>query len=188
MMALIGFIMERSILEPLQHGGQLVAILATFGVSVVLDNVMFQVFGANTQSLSPYMGDLSWASWGVGDFYISKLAALLLATAIAVLGGLQLFLNHTPLGRAIRATAQDPDTAGLVGIDARRARAVATSIAFVTIGLAGARAWNARDFHAVLRHAAIALRFPVDRDRPRRLDLGHFGGGHHPRPGPNHRC
>ncbi len=137
-MALIGFIMERLILEPSQHGGQLVAILATFGVSVVLDNVMFQVFGANTRSLSPYMGDLSWASWGVGDFYISKLAAILLATAIAVLGGLQLFLNHTPLGRAIRATAQDADTAELVGIDARRARAIATSIAFVTIGLAGA--------------------------------------------------
>jgi branched-chain amino acid transport system permease protein len=138
MMALVGFIVERLVFEPSQHGGQLLAILATFGVSVVLDNVLFQIFGANTQSLSPYMGDLTWASWGVGDFYISKLAVILLATSIAVLGGLQLFLNHTPLGRAIRATAQDPDTAGLVGIDARRARTIATCIAFVTIGLAGA--------------------------------------------------
>jgi branched-chain amino acid transport system permease protein len=137
-MAIIGFLMERLILEPSQHGGQLVAILATFGVSVVLDNVMFQVFGANTQSLSPYIGDLSFASWEVGDFYISELAVILLATAVPVLGGLQLFLNYTSLGRAIRATAQDSDTAGLVGIDARRARAIATSIAFVTIGLAGA--------------------------------------------------
>jgi len=55
-----------------------------------------------------------------------------------VLGGLQLFLNYTALGCAIRATAQDADTAELVGVDARRARAIATSIAFVTIGLAGA--------------------------------------------------
>jgi len=113
----IGFVIERFILEPSQHGGQLVAILATFGVSVVLDNLMFEVFG---------------------DFYVSELSAILLATAIAVLGGLQLFLNHTALGRAIRATAQDSDTAELVGVDARRARAIATAIAFVTIGLAGA--------------------------------------------------
>lgn len=136
-MAGIGFVIERFILEPSQHGGQLVVILATFGVSVVLDNVMFEVFGANTQSLSPYMGDLSWASWGVGDFYVSELSVILLATAIAVLGSLQLFLNYTALGRAIRATAQDSDTAELVGVDARRARAIATSIAFITIGLAG---------------------------------------------------
>lgn len=137
-MAVAGLIMDKLILEPSQRGGQLVAILATFGVSVVLDNVMFQFFGANTQSLSPLLGDLSWASWEIGDLYVSELAVLLLATAIAVLGGLQIFLNRTPLGRAIRATAQDQDTAGLVGIDAARARTIATVIAFVTIGLAGA--------------------------------------------------
>jgi len=137
-MAVTGVIVERLILEPSQRGGQLAAILATFGVSVVLDNLMFQIFGANTQSLSAFMGDLSWASWEVGTFYVSKLAAIFLVAAVAVLGGLQLFLNHTPLGRAIRATAQDSDTAGLVGINARQARTVATAIAFVTIGLAGA--------------------------------------------------
>lgn len=137
-MAFIGVVIERLVFEPSQRGGQLVAVLATFGLAVVLDNVMFQIFGANTQSLAPYVGDLSWASWEIGDLYVGKLAVLTLVTAIAVLGGLQLFLSFTPLGRAIRATAQDPDTAGLVGIDTKRARMIATAAAFVAIGLAGA--------------------------------------------------
>lgn len=137
-MAIIGVLVERLIFEPSQRGGQLLAVLATFGLAVVLDNTLFQFYGANTQSLAPYVGDLSWASWEIGDLYIGKLAALTLFSAIAVLGGLQLFLSFTPLGRAIRATAQDADTAGLVGIDAARARTIATAIAFVAIGLAGA--------------------------------------------------
>ncbi|MAS05447.1 MAG: branched-chain amino acid ABC transporter permease [Ahrensia sp.] len=137
-MAVIGMLVERLILEPSQRGGQLLAVLATFGLSVVLDNAMFQAYGANTQSLAPYVGDLSWASWEIGDIYIGKLAALTLVAAVAVLGGLQIFLSYTPLGRAIRATAQDSDTAGLVGIDTRRARMIATAVAFIAIGLAGA--------------------------------------------------
>lgn len=137
-MAIIGMLVERLILEPSQRGGQLLAVLATFGLSVVLDNAMFQAYGANTQSLAPYVGDLSWASWEIGDIYIGKLAALTLVAAVAVLGGLQIFLSYTPLGRAIRATAQDSDTAGLVGIDTRRARMIATAVAFIAIGLAGA--------------------------------------------------
>ena len=63
---------------------------------------------------------------------------LIFVVAVALLGGLQLFLSYTALGRAIRATAEDPDTAGLVGIDAARANAVATAIAMVTVGIAGA--------------------------------------------------
>ncbi len=57
--------------------------------------------------------------------------------AVALLGGLHLFLHRTPFGRAIRATAQDADTAELVGIDARRVYAGATAIALVTVAIAG---------------------------------------------------
>ena len=62
---------------------------------------------------------------------------LILVVAIAVLGGLQLFLSRTRLGREMRATAQDPDTAQLVGINARDVYARATAIAVATAALAG---------------------------------------------------
>jgi len=63
---------------------------------------------------------------------------LTLAAAIAILGAIQLFLNFTQLGRAVRATADDADTAGLLGIDARKINALATAVGMATVTLAGA--------------------------------------------------
>jgi branched-chain amino acid transport system permease protein len=100
---------------------------------------MFQQFGADTRSLAPYIGDLSYDSWEIADgLFVGKLAVLTFASAVVLLGGLQAFLKWTPMGRAIRATSEDPDTVGLVGINARTANAVATAIAMVTVGIAGA--------------------------------------------------
>jgi branched-chain amino acid transport system permease protein len=68
---------------------------------------------------------------------IGKLAILTFVVAILLLGGLQLFLTYTHLGRAIRATAEDPETAELVGVNSRSVNAIAAAIALVTVGLAG---------------------------------------------------
>tara|TARA_R110002126_G_scaffold176641_1_gene325343 strand:+ start:31708 stop:32604 length:897 start_codon:yes stop_codon:yes gene_type:complete len=138
-MAVIGVIVERGIFEPSSRGGPLLAVLATFGMSVVIDNLLFQQFGANTQSLANFIGDLSWDSWDLGGgLYVGKISVYTFLTAVFVLGGLQLLLTFTPVGRAIRATAQDSDTAGLIGLDARRIRMISSAIAFITIGIAGA--------------------------------------------------
>jgi branched-chain amino acid transport system permease protein len=127
------------LLERSLRGGMLVPILSTFGLSVVIDNLLFQQFGADTRSLAPYIGDLSYNSWEItDDIDIGQLAVLTLAAAVLLLGGLQLFLTRTPLGRGIRATAEDPDTVGLMGINARRVNATAAAIAMVTVGIAGA--------------------------------------------------
>jgi branched-chain amino acid transport system permease protein len=138
-MAALGWALQRYLLERSARGGALLPILTTFGLAIVVDNLLFEQFGADTRSLAPFIGSLSYDSWEwPGDIYVGKLAVLIFLTAVVLLGGLQLFLTYTPMGRAIRATSQDPDTAGLVGIDSRRANAVATAIAMVTVGLAGA--------------------------------------------------
>ena len=138
-MAAIGWLLQRAVLERSLRGGMLVPILSTFGLSVVIDNLLFQQFGADTRSLAPYIGDLSYNSWEItDDIDIGQLAVLTLAAAVLLLGGLQLFLTRTQLGRAIRATAEDPDTVGLMGINARRVNATAAAIAMVTVGIAGA--------------------------------------------------
>jgi branched-chain amino acid transport system permease protein len=138
-MALVGWLLQRFVLDVSLRGGELLPILATFGLAIVLDNVMFQLFGADTRSLAPFIGDFAWDSFELpGGIYIGKLAALMFAAAVILLGGLQIFLRHTQIGRSIRATAQDPDTAGLVGVDARGVSAVAASIALATAGIAGA--------------------------------------------------
>ena len=112
--------MQRYLLERSARGGALLPILTTFGLAIVIDNLLFEQFGADTRSLAPYIGSLSYDSWEwPGNIYVGKLAVLIFVVAVALLGGLQLFLSYTAMGRSIRATSEDPDTAGLVGIDAR---------------------------------------------------------------------
>ena len=139
LMALIGWALQRLVLERSARGGLLVPVLSTFGLSIILDNLLFEGFGADTRSLAPYIGDLSYDSWSLtDDIAIGKLAALTMAVAIALLGGIEAFLNRTLVGRSIRATAEDPDTVGLVGVNARRVNAIAAAIALATVAVAGA--------------------------------------------------
>lgn len=138
-MALIGWVFQKALLERTSKGGSLLPILTTFGLAIVIDNVLFQLLGADTRSLAPFLGELSWASWELpGGIHVAQLNVVILAAAILLLGGIQISLRSTALGRGIRATAADPDTAGLVGVNAKRASAIASSIAFVTVGIAGA--------------------------------------------------
>ena len=138
-MALLGLALQRLVLERSARGGLLVPVLSTFGLSMIIDNLLFQGFGADTKSLAPYVGDLSYDSWSLtDDISIGKLAALTFVVALALLGGIQLFLDTTLTGRAIRATAEDPDTAGLVGVNARRVNAIAAAITLSTVAVAGA--------------------------------------------------
>jgi branched-chain amino acid transport system permease protein len=138
-MAALGWALQRLVLERSARAGALVPILSTFGLAIVIDNLLFEQFGADTRSLAPYIGSFSYDSWSLtDDIDIGQLSVLIFAAAVILLGGLQLFLSRTPLGRAIRATAEDPDTVGLVGINARRVNATAAAIAMATVGLAGA--------------------------------------------------
>jgi branched-chain amino acid transport system permease protein len=138
-MALVGWLLERWVLARALRSGELVALLSTFGLSVVLDNLLFETFGADAQSLAPNIGDLAFDSWHITEeISVGELPLLTFIVAVALLAGLQLFLQRTPLGRAIRATAEDPDTAELVGVDSRQVYAIATAVALVTVGLAGA--------------------------------------------------
>lgn len=137
-MAVAGWLIQRLILDRSARGGQLLPILSTFGLSMVIENALFEQFGADTRSLANAIGDLSWDSFALpGGLYVGKLPVLIFVTAVLLLAGLQLMLSHTGIGRAIRATAEDPDTAGLVGIDARRVNAVAAAITLVTVTIAG---------------------------------------------------
>jgi branched-chain amino acid transport system permease protein len=137
-MALSGWLLQRAVLERGLRSGQLVPLLSTFGLAVVIDNLLFEKYGADTRSLAPNVGDLAFESWNLtDDIAVGQLAVLTFAVAVLLLGGLHLFLERTPLGRAIRATTEDPDTAELVGINSRKVYAIAAAIALVTVALAG---------------------------------------------------
>jgi branched-chain amino acid transport system permease protein len=134
--AAVGYVLQMGILQRSLRGGELAPLLATFGLSVVIGNLLLETFSADTHSLNA--GALTTASWHIsGQLSIPALGVVIFAVAVLVLGGLQLFLSRTRLGRAMRATADDPGTAELVGINSRRVYATASAIAIASAALAG---------------------------------------------------
>jgi branched-chain amino acid transport system permease protein len=138
-MLVAGHVLYVALISRSQRGGPLVPLLTTFGLAIVIQNALQELFSPDVRSLGAAAGAITTASWRVSSaLAISWFGVLVLVVAVAVLGGLELFLRHTGLGRELRATAQDPDAARLVGIDARAVYARATAIAVATAALAGA--------------------------------------------------
>ena len=138
LMGALGWLMQRLIFERALRGGFLIPILTTIGLAAALQNGMFGAFGSDTRSLGAHIGSLSWASWELpGDIFVGQLPVIMFVTALAVLGALHLLLTRTPFGRAVRATASDPEAAALCGVDAARVHRGAAAIAVALAGLAG---------------------------------------------------
>jgi branched-chain amino acid transport system permease protein len=137
-MLIVGYVLQRTLLERSLRSGLLVPLLTTFGLSIVIQNLLLEKFSPDVRSLGGSAGAISTASWRITDqVSISAIGALVVAVAVLTLGGLQLFLGRTQAGRRMRATAQDPETAELVGIDARAVYARATAIAVAIAAVAG---------------------------------------------------
>ena len=135
-MALLGYLLQRTLLQRSLRAGPLIPLLTTFGLAIVIQNLLLQIFSPDSKSLDA--GALTSASWQLTDqITIPILGLVVFGTAVAILGGLQLFLTRTSAGQAMRATAQDPDTAELIGIDARHYYGLATAIALATVTVAG---------------------------------------------------
>jgi branched-chain amino acid transport system permease protein len=123
-------------LERSLRAGPLVPLLTTFGLLIIIGNLLQKAFSPDSQAIDPLaLGSKSWSV--TSNIAISAFGALVLGLAIVVLGGLQLFLTRTRLGRELRATAEDPETAELVGVNSRAVYARATAIAVATAALAG---------------------------------------------------
>jgi branched-chain amino acid transport system permease protein len=134
----IGYVLHLAMLDRSLRSGPLIPLLTTFGLAIVIQNLLLQIYSPDVKSLATNAGSITTFSWQITDqLSISGLGALTLALAVAVLGGLQIFLSRTPMGREMRATAEDADTAELVGVNARAVYARATAIAVAIAFLAG---------------------------------------------------
>jgi branched-chain amino acid transport system permease protein len=131
-----GYLLQRGLLNRVMRGGELPPLLVTFGLSIVLQNLLLELFSADSQGLDA--GTIENTSIHLSDrLAVGHFPLLTLATGVAVLLGLHFLLRRTALGRAFRATADDPEAAQLVGIDHRHVYALATAIALATVAVAG---------------------------------------------------
>jgi branched-chain amino acid transport system permease protein len=137
-MVALGYVLQLTILERSLRSGLLTPLLATFGLSIVIQNLLQIAFSPDVRSLGGSAGSVTTSSWQVAEgLSVSALGLLVLAVAVLVFGGLQLFLSRTPAGWMMRATAEDADAAELVGIDSRGMYARATAVAVAIAALGG---------------------------------------------------
>jgi len=137
-MVVLGYILQLTVLERSLKAGILTPLLATFGLSIVIQNLLQLAFSPDVHSLGASAGAVTTSSWQVtSGLSVSALGIVVLLVAVLVFGALQLFLSRTRAGWMMRATAEDPDAAELVGIDSRAVYARATAIAVAIAALGG---------------------------------------------------
>lgn len=128
-LALVGAALERLVFRPLRHAPPLNSMIAALGVMLCLEAVAQNIWGEEFRHMdSPYGGVVS-----VFGLPVAAHRLVLLVAAAGLMIGLLLFLTRTLAGSAIRATAQSPEGALLVGIDTGR---VATTTFAISAGLA----------------------------------------------------
>ena len=135
-MAVLGYVLQRTILQGALDRSVLATLMVTFGLSVVIENGLLQFFTANSRGIGAGLALVS-GSFSVGQIQIGYLLVVIFAAAVVVLLGLQYFLSASRYGRLIRAVADDKEAAQLAGADYRHVFGIAAAVAFGTVALGG---------------------------------------------------
>lgn len=131
----VGWVIYRAVICRVVNKDMFISLLATFGVSILLQQLMNQVFGADIRRARH-----GFDTWGFFDGIVTiDQIKLIAAAVVAVVGvGLVIFLKRSRLGQAIRATAQNARAASIMGIDTEKVFAATYSINAAICGATGA--------------------------------------------------
>ncbi|MCZ4287751.1 branched-chain amino acid ABC transporter permease [Hoeflea alexandrii] len=130
----LGYGLQKFMLNRVLGDDILPPLLVTFGLSVVLQNALLEGFSADSQRIQS--GPLSSASVEIAGLNLGVMPLLTFASALVVIIGLNQLFYRTSLGRAFRATSDDPTTASLMGIKPAGIFAKATGIAMIIVTIA----------------------------------------------------
>lgn len=133
LVAVIGYLLERVAYRPLRQASRLSAVVSALGASIFFQNAVMLIYGARffvyPEGLRPSF------ILRVGAWEISGVRILVILTSLCLMLALHLFVHHTRMGAAMRATAIDPGAARLMGINVDR---VISVVFMVGPGLGGA--------------------------------------------------
>lgn len=134
-MAVFGYVLQRAVLNRTLGDDLLPPLLVSFGLSVILQNGLLEIYTADPQKINA--GALETASVQVGGLSLGVLPLLTFGIAVAVIWGLQWVFYHTALGRAFRAVSDNPDIAQLMGLNRRHIFGLAMALALAVTAVAG---------------------------------------------------
>jgi branched-chain amino acid transport system permease protein len=129
---------ERVAYKPLRHAPKLAPLIAAIGMSFVLQNVGIVLAGSNERTIENIFPTTNLLSYfGITSITLTVQQVMVGAVTLPLLFALSWFVARTKQGRAMRATAQDPDAAGLMGVDINRTIAITFLIGGALAGAAG---------------------------------------------------
>ena len=135
-MAIIGYALQRGLLNYTLGDDLLPPLLVTFGLSIIIQNGLLELFTADSRKLQA--GAIEIQTFEVMQgVWIGVLPLIQFAVAVAVIAGLQVLFYKTALGRAFRATSDDQAVAQLMGLDTRHVFAMAMALSLAVIAIAG---------------------------------------------------
>lgn len=135
LMAGIGYVLQRGLLNQTLGDDILPPLLVTFGLSVILQNALLEGYTADPQKLSG--GAIETASLNLGALALGVLPLLTFAIAVAVIAGLQWIFYSTALGRGFRAVSDNQDIAQLMGLNKAHVFGMAMALALAVTAIAG---------------------------------------------------
>jgi branched-chain amino acid transport system permease protein len=131
----VGYALQRGLLNFTVGNDPLPPLLVTLGLSVIIQNLLLEVFSADTRKLQA--GWIETASVSLGDgVSLGWLPVIVFCAAVGVILALELLLYYTKLGRAFRSISDDGEIARLYGVHYRHVFAVATGIALAVASVA----------------------------------------------------
>jgi len=130
----LGYLFQRGVINRIIRAPLLFTFLLTFGMNLVIINVLLLIFGSDFRSVTPtYSGQ----GLEVGSVVVPYVPLTALGVAILLSAGLAFILNRTRIGLAIQAISADRDAAQLVALDLRHADAVTYGTGAACAGVAG---------------------------------------------------
>jgi branched-chain amino acid transport system permease protein len=114
---LVGYSMERLAYRPLRRAPRLAPLITAIGVSIILQHLAMLVWSRNVLAFPQI---ISLKTYSLAGASISNVQLTIIGTCVAMMAGLALLVYRTRLGTAMRATAQNAQVAGLMGIDVNR--------------------------------------------------------------------
>ncbi len=135
-MALIGYGLQRGLLNRTLGDDLLPPLLVTFGLSIIIQNGLLELFTADSRKLQAGAIEIQTFQLAQG-VWVGALPLIQFVVAVAVIAGLQALFYRTSLGRAFRATSDDQTVAQLMGLDTRQVFAMAMALSLAVVAIAG---------------------------------------------------
>jgi branched-chain amino acid transport system permease protein len=135
-MGIAGYLIQRLLFNRVLGNDILPPVLVTFGLSIILQNLLLEHFGANSLRVSLGSGDTASLNLG-SELAVGFMPVVMFVTAVLMIFLLSFISYRTSIGRILRATADDPETVGLMGANNAHTFAIATMLATAVVAVAG---------------------------------------------------